>query len=452
MYRKMTVYALFAGLPFFLAACGITKLINPAQPLVANTPLPSSGSLSITSTNAFTDQFGSYHVVGAVHNSTAGPLTAIQLTIAIKDAAGNSLLKNDSGAPVPNLVFSPMLSSLAPGESSPFDYSYDTRKGTPANYAVKIIGYQSGQVDRAALKVVNPQIADDQKGTLYLSGKLTNTGSQWVHINALAGAVVGSGEAPLSAGSSFIFDSELAPSGDANQRDQTPFVISFPSPGAGQVDWRIYWDANLASAPADYSTDLAFTNSYFDQNGAYHIVGYVTNKTTTTMNPLLVAGLYAQDGTVLDAAYSFLTAPVEPGKNIPFDLSYFGSVNSNKAQASRVRTFSVQVDPARTKVPDGPSAALAPSDVRIQKDGAVWTFSGAATNSTGKDLSGATVIVSIMDAQNNLVAVVSSNVLPSSGSYSPGSGISYQLVAALDPTVDATGFKATTMVIGNYAK
>lgn len=452
MFRKMMVCALFAGLLFFLAACGITKLVSPAQPLVANTPLPSSGSLSITSTNAFTDQFGSYHVVGAVQNSTPNALTAIQLTIAIRDASGNSLLKNDTGTATPNLVFSPMLPSLGPGESSPFDFLYDTRKGTPANNTVKIAGYQSGKVDRAALKLANPQIADDQKGTLYLSGKLVNTNSQWVHINALAGSVVGPGEAPLSAGSSFIFDTELAPSGDPQQRDQTPFVISFPSPAAGQVDWRIYWDANLDQAPADLATNLAFTNSYFDQNGNYHIVGYVTNKSATTLNPLLVAGLFAQDGTVLDAAYSFLTAPVEAGKSIPFDLSYFGSVNSNKAQAGRVRTFTVQVDPARTKVPDGQFQELAASGVQIHKDGAIWTFSGAATNGTGKDLSGVTVIVTILDAQNNLVAVVSSYVLPSSGTYSPGSGISYRLVAALDPTVDASGFKTTTMVIGNIAK
>src|SRR5271157_53101 len=452
MLRNIRVCVLFAGLLFFLAACGITRMVSPAQPLVANTPLPSSGSLSITSTNAFTDQFESYHVVGAVKNSTANALTAIQLTIAIKDAGGNSLLKNDSGGATPNLVFSPMLPSLGPGESSPFDFSFDTRKGKPASYTVKIAGYQSGKVERAAIKIANPQIADDQKGTLYLSGKLINTNSQWVHINALAGSVVGSGEAPLAAGSSFIFDTELAPAGDPEQRDQTPFVISFPSPGAGQVDWRIYWDANVDQAPMTDAVNLAFTNSYFDQNGNYHIVGYVTNKAATTLNPLLVAGLYAQDGTVLDAAYSFLTAPVDSGKNLPFDLSYFGNVNSNKSQAGRVRTFTVQADPARTKVPDAQSVELAASGVQIQKDGAVWTFSGAATNNSGKSLSGATVIVTIVDAQNNLVAVASSYVLPSSGSYSPGSGISYQLVAALDPTVDASGFKTTTTVFGNISK
>jgi len=452
MVRKMMVCSLFAGLLVFLAACGTAKRVSSAQPLIANTPLPSSGSLSITSTNAFTDQFGSYHVVGAVKNSMASALTALQLTIVIKDASGNSLLKNDSGAVVPSLVFSPMLPILGPGETSPFDFSYDTRKGKPANYTVKIAGYQSGKVDRAPLQVGNPQITDDQKGTLYLSGKLINTNKQWVHINALAGSVVDAGEAPLSAGSSFIFDTELAPAGDSQQRDQTPFVISFPSPGAGQVNWRIYWDANLDQAPADYATDLAFTNSYFDQNGNYHIVGYLTNKASTALNPLLIAGLYVQDGTVLDAAYSFLTSPVDPGKRIPFDLSYFGSVNSNKAQASRMRTFTVQVDPARTKVPDTQSVELAASGVQIRKDGAVWAFSGAATNNTGKTLSGATVIVTVTDAQNNLVAVVSSNVLPSSGSYSPGSGISYQLVASLDPTVDSSGFKTTTMVIGDYTK
>ena len=447
MFRKTCISMLTLALLMITSTCGGKPASS--QLSVANTPV--RGSLDVTSTGAFTDQFDVYHVVGAIQNNTTSAQTGIELSVEIKDAAGNSLIVQ-GGNTLPNAVFSPILTTLAPGETSPFDYAYDLSNGTPATYSVSTTAYQSGAVNRAMLNAENIQLVDDNKGTLYLTGNLVNTGNRWVSIHSLAGAVVGGSENPLAAGSSFVHLGMLAPAGDSEQRDRTPFVISIPSPGPGQVDWRIYWDADLADAPPDYAIGVNFTNTYYDQEGSYHIVGYVTNNTSEALAPLLVAGLSAEDGTVLDAAYSFHAITVEPGEGVPFDLSYFGSVNSNPTESARVRNFTVQVDPARTKPPTAQPVDLTAIGEQTEKNGAVWTFTGDVTNTTNNNLSGVTVIVAIKDAQDNLVATNSTYVLPVGENITPGATVSYKVSVALDPTIDSSNFNTATIVRGDVGK
>ncbi len=447
MLRKVFNPVVIFLLAIALTACGG----KPGPSGLAPAATPPEGKLTVTSSSAYTDPFGGYHVVGAIQNGTVTSLTSIQLSVEIKDASGTSLIKQD-GNVVPTDVFSPLLTTLAPGESSPFEYSFDLSNGTPASYTVTVNGYQSGSVNRASLKVVNAQISDDHKGTLYISGLLVNTQNQWVHLNSLAGSVVGSSEDPLAAASSIVHLTYLAPAGDQDERDRTPFVISFPSPGAGRTDWRVYWDADVSEPPADQPMAVNFTNTYFDQAGAYHIVGYVTNNAQGPLDPFLVAGLQDENGTILDAAYSFYSAAVAPGKSIPFDLSYFGSVNSNPDEAARVRNFTVQLDPGKTTSPTSQTVELTATGEQLNKNGSVWNFTGTVTNTTKQNLVGATVMISIMDGQDNLVASNSAYVLPPVEQVSPGSAISYNISVYLDPTVDSRDFQTETTVIGDIGQ
>ncbi|HEY5157120.1 MAG TPA: hypothetical protein VII93_04065, partial [Anaerolineales bacterium] len=128
MSKKIAQILLMGALVLSLAACGTgpktTSIPNPVQTsVVANTP--EAGDLVISNTSSFVDKYGSYRVVGMLVNKTNNVLTGIKLTLEILDASGNSLLK-ENGIPVPGVIFHPMLKTLAPGEGSPFEYSYDT--------------------------------------------------------------------------------------------------------------------------------------------------------------------------------------------------------------------------------------------------------------------------------------------------------------------------------------
>ncbi len=452
MKQKLLLSTIVGILILSLNACGgspISTTVNPtSQVPVVNSPEASPNTLSITSTNAFTDSYGTYHVVGEVVNNTSAVISSIELAVEIKDASGNSLIKDDAGNITANAKVSPMLYSLAPGEASPFEYSYETSQGTPASYNVTISGQQSGTVNRASLNVENVQLIDDGQGWYYLTGELVNTGSKWAHINSVAGAVMDDASQVLSADWTATYATELAPAGDVAGRDRTPFEINFPNPG-GATKWHVYLDADVTDNVIDYPLGVTISNTYFDQYGSFHVVGWVANNSTNLLDSLVVAGVYGTDKTVLDSSYSFVPIPIKPGANGAFSVSAFSSINYNPNQASLVSTTSIQADPWFTYPPTNDVVDLTASGETVTKNGATWTFDGNVINSSDKSLSGATVVVTITDAQNKLIAMEYTSISPSGDAIAPGDSNTYSVSVYLDPKADTNGFTTSTVVIGD---
>jgi hypothetical protein len=454
MIKTSTKLILTSILVISLFACGKgpipTTSSNPVQTeSVSNTPVP--GDLVITNTNAFMDKFGTYRIVGMLVNNTNNVLTGIKLRIEIKDEAGNSLLK-ENGNPVPNGIFHPMLKTLAPGEVSPFEYSFDNAINPPASYDVKIQGYQSGEANRANLTAENVQISDNGSGWYYLTGELVNKGSQGVQINDLAGAVLDSSNNVLSADWTVGFVTQLTPNGDPAGGDRTPFEINFPNPGiSGTPSWSLYWDANLVSNVATSLLTTTITNGYVDQNGAQHVVGWVLNHSNQALTTLVVSGLYDENGNVLDASYFNNATPIPAGGSIPFNIVNFSYVDNNQAQASQVRTFTSQVDPAKINQVNNHISILETSKETVQRDVASWTVNGNITNTSDQELSSIIVVVSIMDSLNNLVATDYTTIFPTGSVISTGEANEYSVLIYLDPTIDSSMFTSTTTVIGEVS-
>jgi hypothetical protein len=85
----------------------------------------------------------------------------------------------------------------------------------------------------------------------------------------------------------------------------------------------------------------------------------------------------------------------------------------------------------------------------VQKDGATWTFNGNIINTSDKSLSGATVVVMVIDAQNKLVAMQYTSIFPNGDAIEPGETNAYSVSVDLDPAADATGFTSTTVIVGD---
>jgi hypothetical protein len=433
-----------------VSACGKSTIPTvTSQPSVVNTPETLPGDLLITSTNAFVDELGTYHVLGQLVNNGSTVLNSIELTIEIKDASGTSLLKDDNGSLTPNAIFYPFLYTLAPGEASPFEYFYDTTNGTPDSFTVTISGQENGNASRATLHWENVQLVDNGSGLYYLTGKLVNTGSQWAHINGLAGGVLDDSNNLLSTNLASAYTTELAPTGDINGFDRTPFEITFPVPG-NSTKAQLYWDADVTDSVISYPFQLNIANRYFDQDGSARIVGWITNNSTETLNySHLIAGLYAADGTVLDAGNSIVPFPVRPGATAPFYFSEFGIVNHDPGQAALVQTSSIQVDPYYISPIFIEFVNLIATPETDQKDGATWTFSGSVTNTSGRSLSNATVVVMIMDAQNKLVAMEYTSIYPTGDAIAANDTNTYSVSVHLNPVADTTGYITTTVIVGD---
>lgn len=447
MKLKNALYAVVGLLVISMSAC-VKTAGSTSQPPVVEIPLVSAGDLSIPSTNAYIDSRGTYHVVGAIVNNGNTVITSIELTIEIKDASGISLLKDSTGSIAPNAIIYPMLYTLAPGDVSPFEYSYETTGGMPATYNVLITGQATGSSNRVTLQTENVQLVDDGSGWYFLTGDLVNTGSQWAHINGLAGAVLDDSNKILSADWTTTFTTELAPTGDPNSRDRTPFEIDFPNPGSG-TQWHIYTDVNIAENAVDYPIEVKVTNTYFDQFGYARIIGWVTNNSDQSLDSLVVAGLYSSDGTALDASYSFVPVPINPGVAVPFSISSFASVNHNPNLAALVSTYSTRFDPWFTSPTSNEFLDLSDTDGTVQKDGATWTFDGSVTNTSDMSMSGITVVAMVMDSQNKLVAMEYTTLYPTGDAIVPGETNPYSISVYLNPTADNTGYTTSVMVVGD---
>jgi len=467
MKRKTFLISTFiAVLILAVLACGISPTVtqtpSPITQVFTQPPPPATqavtqppaatGELAITSTFAFTDEWDEYHVVGELQNGTDRVLSSIELTIEIKDASGNSLLKDDNDNFVPTLTFQPLLYTLAPGEASPFEYYLGADAGQPATYNITITGQQTGQADRANLTIENDQLVDDGQGILYLSGELVNLGSQWAHINTLAGAALDNKDAVVSTDWTSTYTTELAPTGDQAERDRTPFVISFPSPSGVEVSqWVTYVDADVIDAPTEYPIQIELLNNYFDSWGDFHLVATLTNTGTDNLHTIVVTGLYADDNTVLDADWSFAPIVLSPGESVPVDIHSFSSVNNSDTQAGRVSAYTVQTDPYSTYPSMYEVFALTTKNDQVQKDSDSWTITGDVTNNSSQKLSSETVIVAIYD-DGNLVATDYTYISPTGESIASGETNSYEVTIYLDPNVDASDFTFQTIVQGDVTQ
>jgi hypothetical protein len=441
-------------LAFSLFACGKgpipTTSPTPDQTgSVSNTPVP--GDLVITNTNAFMDKFGTYRIVGMLVNNTNNVLTGIKLGVEIKDEAGNSLLK-ENGNPVTIGIFHPMLKTLAPGEVSPFEYSFDNAISPPSSYDVKIQGYQSGEANRANLTAEIVQLSDNGSGWYYLTGELVNKGAEGVQINDLAGAVLDSSNNVLSADWTAGYVTQLTPNGDPAGGDRTPFEINFPNPGGtGTPAWSLYWDADVVSNVTTSLLTTTITNGYVDQNGAQHVVGWVLNHSNQILTGLVVSGLYGENGNVLDASYFNNETPIPAGGSLPFNITNFSYVDNNQTQASQVRTFTSQIDPADIKPVNYKISILDTGAETVQKEGTSWIVNGTITNTSDQDMSSIIVVVSIKDTLDNLVATDYTTIFPTGSVISPGETYEYSVLINLDPTIDSSMFTSTTSVIGEIS-
>lgn len=430
-----------------IAACGKAEEVDISS---VSAPPTATGELYLVSSSAFTDQSGWYTVVGEIQNATADPLTSIILRIEVRDASGASLLKDMDGNTIESDTFSPLLSTLSPGQYAPFSYSIAPEEAVPATFDVTIIGYNVGEANRADIGVENVELINDGSGWFYLTGEMINRSSAWAEIHGFAGAGLDSNSQVSTADWSATYTTMLAPSGDAGGRDRTPFAVQFPVPEMIEVtQWAVYMDADLADAPQDFQLEVVTTNFYVDDWDSFHLVGAVTNRGSESVNTLLVGGLYAEDGTTLDATWAFIPTVIFPGETVPFDLNTFSSVNWNAKQGSRVNTYSVQIDPWSTYAPSWEVVTLTTSNDVSSTDGATWNFSGEIVNNSGKDLSSETVVIMIMDTSLNLVGTTYTYVSPDGEAIFNGETTTYETTLYFDPSIDTTGFTFRTIVQGD---
>ena len=436
-----------------------TVFINPVYtpPSSANSQSSSTSQtqgtpqvgLFITSTSSYTDSLGNFHVVGEIKNGEPQTLTDMELTLIVKDADGKTLLSDPNQKPVDSLIFSPEMNNLAAGETSPFETIVDAIVGIPAKFDVTVTGQQTSTLVRPKIRIMHTQMKPSTNNSYFITGEVVNLSDQPVRIHALAGAMLDSNNNVISSAASLDYSAYLEPAGDSNDMDTTPFIIMVDNPGSSPAHWKTYLDAEAIDPINGFDVSIDISNHYMDDNNIIHIIGSVTNNTQSVLLMTIVAGLYDGDGSVLDAYASITPVHVAPGENVPYDISTFGNVNNNATEAARLDNFSVQIDSDNTWEPSIETVDLSASNGKVEKNGNTWTFTGQVTNTSAQVLSSETVVVTMYDENNTIMAMNWLDLFPSGNSIASGEVLDYSIDVYLDPEGESSNYTYITLVQGD---
>ncbi len=402
---------------------------------------PQAG-LQVVSVSGYKDEFDTFHVVGEVLNGENKALSEVELTIEIKDASGNSLLRNDSEELVDSLTFSPMLGTLLSGQSSPFEYTLDSSEGMPDKYDVTVTGQHTAEGKPGQVEIRSARLANDSYGTYYITGELVNTSDKPVEIHTLAGALLDQDKKIIATDWSSSHAAYLEPAGSKGGLDRSPFSISIDKEEENLKEWQTYIDAEQVDPEDIYDVEVNIVKDYFDDYGHYHLVGTVKNNSGDMLHVALVGGLYDKDGVVLDADSEGLLLDLPGGETLPYDLSGFYSLNENKDIADLLDHYTVQIDPYGTYQSLFEVVTLKSTGDTVEKDGATWTIKGEITNDSGKALTSETVVAAVYDAQGKEVGLDWDFVFPPENAeeIAANANLPYEISIDLDPKEDASGY------------
>lgn len=481
MKRVSLVIPSFAAILILtVLACGGGPMLTPTpkplpMPTITRTPPatkvptqpPLTGEVTILDTSAFMF-LQQYCVVGIIRNDTNQALKSIELTIKMTDASGNSLLKDNDGKTIPTDQFNPAMGHLLPGEEGPFIYISGYLSAEPASYKVTVTGQQLTQFARANVEVRNAQMVNTNYWLytngdfLQLNGVVINLSDQWINVGNISGAGLDAQGNILTAQWAMDWAPLLAPVGDPQGRDRTPFKIGLPNPG-NVTHWAFYVDAEpLDGFVRDPGNQFALevANHYLDSRGDYHIVGWMVNNSSMgVIVPSIVGGVFASDGTVLEvsmgsAGTSFY---VEAGSRVPFDVTNFDIIKTQPQQASRLDHCTVQfllnqVFLSQEAASVAEYVNLQSKNDQVQKGHEAWVITGDFTNTSDKNLRWVDIIVLIYNSQGDLVATGTGFVSPPSGVIAPNKTSHYQTRILIDPTVDYSQFTYEVLVRGSVSK
>lgn len=407
------------------------------QAEISPTPVPDL-PVKVISQAWVTDVNGHLHLVGEIRNEAGQGVEQVNLTLVVTDATAASLLRSDSGEPVPEVVFSPLITRLADGQSAPFDYPLPPGSNMPAEANVFVSGYQPSSAELMALQVENLQIMSTPGGEAVMVGELVNNSPNAVNVLSVAALLRDSNGGPLSAGSAAqgVMPGLLLAAGDANQLDRAPFKIPFSAALPPGATWQVYSDA-ASGNPAE-TTAFAIDQAslfYTDARGGAHLISEIKNTSERAFSVQILAGLYGSTGSVMDVSRYILPVDLQPGESIPFDAAGFDLLNGRADQLAKLDHFTIQVDPAQIVPSQRAWVTLQPEGVQAVSDGqGSWTLSGSVTNTTGADLQRIVVIATLKSRSTGILAATSSAVLENpAGAILPGIRMDYSIEVLADP-------------------
>ena len=445
---KMIILLCVSCIAFVIAACSggggdvsLTELLPTSAELpIESTEIPAESPaidgpesedasteispLEVVMVHSYTDNYGSYRVVGLVKNYSGQAAEDIEVEIEIFDAGGLSLHSDIARA---------ALYTIAPGEISTFAL-WVSENLPGAEYATAtVVDHSVGEIERASVEIRGSVVTVDDDGDVHVTGELYNSRGDPVHINGLAAATFDADGGLMTAKDYSIASRYLDPGEDG------PFRVTMIGPAekiANITEYQIYVDAEY-TAPEDYY-DLIFsepTNNYVDTNNTFHLVGEITNNTEEYLKVDLLAAIYDEEGNVIDVASTSLPIySLEPGETLPYDFDDWGMLNYKDGAIDDASTFSVQWDPYWTWISEVEYVDLPIQNENSEFDDSYGRFTGEIVNDSGLLLSNAAVIICLYDAETGQIVAMGYESL--FDDIPAGESVEYDVYLDIEPGLD----------------
>jgi len=395
--------------------------------------------VKVTSQVVVSDVLGNTHILGEVLNGSESPVEAIQLTVIALNAAGASLLQSETGEPVQEVAFSPLISTLATGQSAPFDFALPGGSAIPAVFQVFVTSFQPSTANLQTLQIENTQVMSGENGEAVLVGELVNPNPVSVSIQGLAAKLKDGSNALVSTGGAGLSAGLLLPAGDTSLLNRTPFKIPFYAALPPGGSWQVFVDAIDSGTAAEIDTtqlaiDQSFTY-YEDARGTSHLVSSIKNPFERAFSVQLVAGLYGGTGSVMDMSLLAIPLDLQPGEELPFDVHDFLLVNGKPDLLAKLDAFTLQVDPSRTVVSTRVWTGVeVENEQEEQGEKGVWTFSGRVTNTGSAEIDRFVVMATLTShSTGKVVAVTTTTLLNPAGRIAQGMAMDYKVEVLADP-------------------
>jgi hypothetical protein len=353
-------------------------------------PLPPENVIAVDAVRGYRDHYGSLHIVGLVTNYTDRAVDSVEVEIEIFDANNNSLFTD---------VTYIGLSTLMPGETSPFAYWVSDDFPDADHYTAAIVGHSVSETERATPKIDGAMLTIDDTGDLHVTGLLVNNTDTPIEIRNISVATFDADEN--------LFTAETIQAALVRHLDpgeDGPFRVAMTGPEDGTANisnYQIYIDAETAEPAEPYDLVISENNYYYmDAYDNFHLVGEITNNSDLYLSVSLVAGIYDVDGNTLDAASTDLpTFSLGPGETMPYDFSYWGPLNYKSGLIDEAASYTVQWDPYWTWESFSLHAELATQNNTNEVSSNRATFNGEILNNSGEEVASATVIVNLYDIE-----------------------------------------------------
>ncbi len=396
---------------------------NPAQ-LAGETEGPPLQALRVEAINAFPTPQGEYTIIGVVNNP---------LDVGWRSVLLELVFKNDAGEMVATAEANLTLDTLAPGGKAPFSKTFDRLPPGTTQLVIEAIAGETFSSPIVNIAVARTNLVSGPDGALYLAGELVNRSEEPVEIQAVAGMAYSANEILLAAGLADVFPSYL--DGAGVETNSAPFRIALPA-AAGSPARMEAWVQAVPAQPRSIDIGLSEFRNYLSAAGELYMTAEVTNLSTHPLQLRLLAGVYAQDGAVLDAATARLPFEVLlPGASLPVVLTGWRALHSVPGLYTALAheaTFQVEPLPGSENPPT--AVTLRTNSEKFSIEGSSVFFSGVVSNPADVPAERGVVVAFLRDAETGLVRVV--GIAAISGRLEPGQSQPYSLTVPIPPGLD----------------